>query len=50
MFHPLTGNTTMEIVVSEPFYYEEDGVGDMLTLVSGVMIDSPQPEIYCRRG
>ena len=47
-YYPLTGNTIMRIKTGEDFYYEEDGVGAILTPVNSAIINTPKPEVYCR--
>lgn len=44
---PITGNCILE-VLGESFYYEEEGVGAMLTFADSAIIHTPAPQVYCR--
>ena len=46
-YHPLTGNVCLT-VDEESFFYEEDGVGSILTLTCGAIIHTRAPQVYCR--
>ena len=45
-YHPLTGNVLLSVVTDESFYYEENGVGAVLTPISEAIVHTPSPGVY----